>query len=402
MKRTLFISGCFFALTYFCFAQDVIVTRSGTRINSNVLRITDDNVFFKYFDNPSGSTYSISKNDVSQILYQNGQRESFDINTRPQTTTPVQSQSQQRQTQTAPTVPDIITMKSGYKINATVREITQSQVQFYLFTEPNGELYYVNKNEVTNILYRDGRTETFAVAFTEPANRQRTTPTQNQPDSTHGQTQSSRNQTTDTTPVQAQSPREQTATSLPVQIQNQETTLSNQYQTQNQRTQTTAYLPVETLGIGFPLGFKGTVEIGHQFGTDDYGSNRLKINVILGSQVNPYFSFGLGLGMRYYYAGAVVDGRFYGTGTAIPMLADFRIYFMDNRLSPYLSLGLGFSYFLFDSFSSSFEGFGALLNPTVGVSYMISKKFAVNAGLGYEIQSTINSSAIGIVVGISF
>ena len=180
MKRILILSGCFFALTYFCFAQDVIVTKSGTRINSNVLRITDDNVFFKYFDNPSGSTYSISKNDVSQILYQNGQRESFDINTRPQITTPVPSQSQQRQPQTAPTVPDIITMKSGYKINATVREITQSQVQFYLFTEPNGELYYVNKIEVSNILYRDGRTESFAVAFTEPANRQRTTPTQSQ------------------------------------------------------------------------------------------------------------------------------------------------------------------------------------------------------------------------------
>ena len=179
MKRILFLSGCFFALTYICFAQDVIVTKSRARINANVMQITDDNVFFKYFDNPQGSTYSISKNDVSQILYQNGRVESFDTsNTGQQTSQPIRSQSQPGQPERVITTnaQDIITMKSGHKINAIVKEITPAQVLFNLFTEPNGELYFVNKNEVSTIQYRDGRTESFAVAYTEtPANRQRTT-----------------------------------------------------------------------------------------------------------------------------------------------------------------------------------------------------------------------------------
>jgi len=172
MKRILLVLSGFIALTFACFAQDVIVTKNGARINASVLRINDDNVMFKYFDNPNGSTYSISKNSVSQIYYQNGQVESFEINARQQTNTPVQTQSQPRQSQT--NTPDIITMNSGNVINAIVRKITPAQVQFNLLTEPNGKLYYVNKSDVSTILYRDGRTENFAVAYTEtPANRQR-------------------------------------------------------------------------------------------------------------------------------------------------------------------------------------------------------------------------------------
>ena len=162
-------------------AQDIITLKNGARINSNVIQIKDDNVFFKYFDNPNGSTYSVKTNDVSQILYKNGRVESFETNsTRQQTTPPVRTQSQSRQPATTPTnsTPDIITMTYGHKINAFVREITQTQVLFNLFIEPNGELYYVNKNDVASILYRDGKTESFAVAYTEtPAYRQSPTQT---------------------------------------------------------------------------------------------------------------------------------------------------------------------------------------------------------------------------------
>jgi hypothetical protein len=128
MKRILFLSGCFFALTCVCFAQDVIVTKSRARINVNVIRIDDDNIFFKYFDNPQGSTYSTSRNSVSQIHYQNGQVESFEINTEQQTNTPIRTQSQPRQSQT--NTLDIITMNSGNEINAIVRQITPTQIQF--------------------------------------------------------------------------------------------------------------------------------------------------------------------------------------------------------------------------------------------------------------------------------
>jgi len=153
---------------------------------------------------------------------------------------------------------------------------------------------------------------------------------------------------------------------------------------------------------GLQSGYKGIVELGYQIGAGDYGMDRLKLNIINGYQINPYFSLGFGTGLRYYF-----DAE----ATVIPVFADFRANFMNNKISPYLSIGVGYS---FDA-TNDFEGVGFLLNPTVGVSFKVSDKSAMNVGLGYEMQkmdfysgyygrysSTENSGAISINVGISF
>ena len=155
---------------------------------------------------------------------------------------------------------------------------------------------------------------------------------------------------------------------------------------------------------GLQSGYKGIVELGYQIGTGDYGMDRLKLNIINGYQINPYFSLGFGTGLRYYF-----DAE----AALIPVFADFRANFIDNKISPYLSLGVGYS---FDA-TNDFEGVGFLLNPTVGVSFKVSDKSAMNVGLGYEMQKmkffyydyyynyyefTENSGAISINVGISF
>jgi len=156
-------------------------------------------------------------------------------------------------------------------------------------------------------------------------------------------------------------------------------------------------------GSGLQEGYKGIVELGYEIGTGDFGMDRLKLNIINGYQINPYFSLGFGTGLRYYF-----DAE----AALIPIFADFRANFMDNNVSPYLSLGVGYS---FDA-TNSFEGVGFLLNPTVGVSFKVSDKSAMNVGLGYEMQRmkffysgwgyydewTENSGAISINVGISF
>lgn len=154
---------------------------------------------------------------------------------------------------------------------------------------------------------------------------------------------------------------------------------------------------------GLQSGYKGIVELGYQIGTGDYGMDRLNLNIINGYQINPYFSLGFGTGLRYYF-----DAE----AAVIPIFADFRANFMDNHVSPYLSLGVGYS---FDA-TNSFKGVGFLLNPTIGVSFKVSEKSAMNVGLGYEMQRmkflyyglysyyefTENSGAISINVGISF
>ena len=154
-------------------------------------------------------------------------------------------------------------------------------------------------------------------------------------------------------------------------------------------------------GEGLQSAYKGIVELGYQFGLGDYGTDRIKLDMINGYQIKPYLSLGVGTGLRYY---------FFDEALLIPLFADFRVNFTDNHISPYLSLGVGYS---FDA-TNSFEGAGFLLNPTVGACLKISNKSVINVGLGYEMQRmqfyryflhrvhTENSGALSLVVGISF
>lgn len=144
---------------------------------------------------------------------------------------------------------------------------------------------------------------------------------------------------------------------------------------------------------GFKPGYKQIVELAYQLGVGTYAPDRIKLNMIYSYQINPYFSFGLGTGLRYYHA--------YDT-VLLPFFTDFRVYFIDNNISPYLSLGLGYSL----NASSGFRRTGVLINPTVGVNIKLIDKYSINVGLGYEMQRvdpvSRNYSAISLNVGISF
>lgn len=147
---------------------------------------------------------------------------------------------------------------------------------------------------------------------------------------------------------------------------------------------------------GLQPGYKGIVELGYNFGIDYKSMNRFKLNIINGYQINPYFSLGLGTGLRYHFSIEFNRGKM-----VIPFFADFRANFLNYKVSPYLSLGIGYS---FDA-TDDFEGEGILLDPTVGVSFEISDNSSMNVGLGFEMQNYVNyetSKAIGVVVGISF
>jgi len=151
-------------------------------------------------------------------------------------------------------------------------------------------------------------------------------------------------------------------------------------------------------GSGLKPGYKGIVEMGYQVGVGDFSLDRLKLNIINGYQVNPYFSLGLGTGLRYYFNSKKI---------LIPFLADFRASFLNNSLSPYFYFGIGYS---LDS-DYHFKGAGMLVNPVAGVNYRITEKLVMNFGLGYEVQkmklssgdpSASNLGAVSFNAGISF
>jgi hypothetical protein len=160
---------------------------------------------------------------------------------------------------------------------------------------------------------------------------------------------------------------------------------------------------IKETGNWHQAGYKGLVEFGYDIGIGDFGKDRFKLNLVNGYQFNQYISLGLGTGLRYYF-----DYK----EALIPIFADIRVNVIDNDVSPYLSLGIGYT---FDA-TNNFKGVGFLLNPTVGVSFMISDKSAFNVGIGYEMQKmrffyfsgnnfnvfTDNSGAVSINVGLSF
>ena len=125
--------------------------------------------------------------------------------------------------------------------------------------------------------------------------------------------------------------------------------------------------------VGLYPGYKGVVELGYQIGLTEYGIDRLKLDFINGYQINPFFSLGIGTGVRYYF-----DAK----AALIPVFADFRANLINRNVSPYFSIGVGYS---FDA-TIKFEPVGFLLNPTFGISLKFSDATILKLGLGYEMQ----------------
>jgi hypothetical protein len=156
-------------------------------------------------------------------------------------------------------------------------------------------------------------------------------------------------------------------------------------------------------------GYKGLIELVYAVGIGEFGMDRLKLNIVNGYQINPYFSLGFGTGLGYFFERELAE-----LALMIPVYADFRANFMNNNVFPYLSLGVGYSFYALNPF---FERVGYLLISTAGVSFLVSDKLAMNVGIGYEVQRMLigksdqygmptfhfeNSGAISINIGISF
>jgi hypothetical protein len=59
------------------FAQDLIQTSTGETITSRVLEISDTEVKYKNFSNPTGPTYIKNKKEIKSVTYENGLIEEF-------------------------------------------------------------------------------------------------------------------------------------------------------------------------------------------------------------------------------------------------------------------------------------------------------------------------------------
>lgn len=76
MKQLLFFFTIIFCITIIN-AQDFIVLRDATEIESKVLEITETNVSYKKWDNLDGPVFSINRDKVFFIKFANGTKEVF-------------------------------------------------------------------------------------------------------------------------------------------------------------------------------------------------------------------------------------------------------------------------------------------------------------------------------------
>jgi hypothetical protein len=117
-----------------------------------------------------------------------------------------------------------------------------------------------------------------------------------------------------------------------------------------------------------PRGYRGFVELGGATGVGDYGDGVFSFSTSHGYQINPYFYLGLGLGLDYHTSWEIA---------IVPVFIDIRTNFIDNSISPFFDIKAG---------HSLFDGAGLYLNPNIGISFSFSPKFALNLGVGCNIQ----------------
>jgi hypothetical protein len=82
MKKIIFIVFCLVTAASAANAQDIIVKKDGSEIKANVTKVSNSEVEYKKFGNPSGPTYTLSKSEIFMIKYQDGDKEVFDQNSR--------------------------------------------------------------------------------------------------------------------------------------------------------------------------------------------------------------------------------------------------------------------------------------------------------------------------------
>jgi len=66
-------------------AQDILTLKSGSEIKGVITEITQDQIKFK--KTPEGPIYSLNKSDVFMIVYENGRKETFQLQNTPDNTT---------------------------------------------------------------------------------------------------------------------------------------------------------------------------------------------------------------------------------------------------------------------------------------------------------------------------
>lgn len=145
-------------------------------------------------------------------------------------------------------------------------------------------------------------------------------------------------------------------------------------------------------------GYKGFVDLGYAIGVGSWGVDRVEFTTAHGYQFNPYLFGGIGLGVNYYTESELCN---------LPIFANIRANLLDAKITPFVDFRIGYSVLDVE---------GLYLAPSVGCRFALTRKMAVNLGVGYTLQRVgiyyvydnyffdekISCSAINLKVGFEF
>lgn len=160
-------------------------------------------------------------------------------------------------------------------------------------------------------------------------------------------------------------------------------------------------------GKGPKPGFRGFLDLGISQWIICTGTSPIEIETSLGYQVGKKFYVGGGTGIHFRTPFSILDGFNPGYfDFIIPVFADIRVDFIDNSLSPFINLRLGYEFPAKEAVEDIGSGF--YVNPMAGVRFYAGK-LPMNASIGYTyrqitaLDQWFNQCAeVTVKIGIEF
>ena len=136
-----------------------------------------------------------------------------------------------------------------------------------------------------------------------------------------------------------------------------------------------------TPGKGAQKGYRGFFDLEFYKQVDAQSRDHVGFSTAHGYQFKPWLFVGAGAGMKYSnnkHRKAANSPRtdFY----MFPVFADVRLDWLKSRYCPYLDIRVGYT--LGD------KAFGVMFNPSFGCRFGLTDNLAINASMGYSLQST--------------
>ena len=95
-------------------------------------------------------------------------------------------------------------------------------------------------------------------------------------------------------------------------------------------------------------GYEGNIYIAYGRGTGDYVAGSMQFLTKHGRRFNSHFATGFCTGLKMYFENDNISFEPTGTGYIIPVLINFKVNFLKEKVTPFISESIGMYYFCND------------------------------------------------------